>query len=140
MLVGVNINTCCKAVGNELGRLANGIDNQVIVTHTIQLIRKGEVTRSCTVTYAQFLCDKRPLKSEPFRVRLTVGGYILEYPDDAASPAASILEPKLLFNSTISDSHITIRFLSCNLKIFPWKHPWKSGLYENSLKTFPTKH
>jgi hypothetical protein len=58
------------------------------------------------VTYGNFICDYRPLKTEPFRVRLTVGGDKLPYDDDAGSPAASLLESKLIINSTISDADI----------------------------------
>ena len=46
-----------KAVTNELGRLANGIDNQARATNIIQFIRKEEVQKNCTVTYANFVCD-----------------------------------------------------------------------------------
>ena len=70
-------------------------------TNTRELIRKEEVTTGRTVIYANFVCDYRPLKSEPYKVRLTVGGERLQYPDDASSPAESLLDSKLLFNSTI---------------------------------------
>ena len=52
--------------------------------------------------YATFVCDLRPLKNEIYRVRITVGGDKLSYDDDAGSPAANLLETKLLINSTIS--------------------------------------
>jgi hypothetical protein len=42
---------------------------------------------------------------EAYRIRMVVGGDKLLYPDDPASPAASLLETKLLINSTISDAH-----------------------------------
>ena len=64
--------TCWKAVGNELGRLGNGIDKRVRETNTIELIRKEEVPKGCTVTYAIFLCDYHPLKSKPYKVRFIV--------------------------------------------------------------------
>jgi hypothetical protein len=57
------------------------------------------------VTYGNFICDLRPLKTEKHRVRLTVGGDKLLYDVDAGSPAASLLETKLIINSTISDAH-----------------------------------
>ena len=47
------------------------------MTNTIKFVRKGEVPRGYTVTYANFVCDYHPLKSKPFRLRLTVGGDIL---------------------------------------------------------------
>ena len=64
------------------------------------------------------VCDYRPNKSEPYRVRLTVRGDMLPYPDDAASPAASMLETKLLINSTISDADKGARFMTMDIKGF----------------------
>ena len=58
------------------------------------------------------MCDYSPLKSEPYRVKITVGGDRLEYPDDALSLAASILDSKLIFNSTISDARRGARCMS----------------------------
>ena len=104
LLLGKDSGTCWKAVGNELGILSNGIDNRVRATNTIKFIKKEEVPASRIVTYANFVCDCRPIKPEPYRFRLTVGGYRLEYPDDVSSPAASLLGSKLLFNITISDA------------------------------------
>ena len=57
LLVGVNSNTWWISDVNKPRRLANGIDNQVRATNTIQFIRKGEVTRGRTVTHANFVCD-----------------------------------------------------------------------------------
>ena len=62
--------------------------------------------------------DIRPLKSEKYRVRLTVGGDRLQYPDDTASPVASLLEAKLLINSTISQSTQNTRFMTIDIKDF----------------------
>ena len=63
-----------------------------------------------------FIRDYRPLKTEPHRVRLTVGGDKLDCHYDAGSPAASLLEKKLISNSTISDARKGARFLSADLK------------------------
>ena len=62
------------------------------------------------------VCDYRPLKSDPNRVRLTVGGDRLDYFDDAASPAVTLLETKLLLNSVISDSTKGARFMTIDIK------------------------
>jgi hypothetical protein len=66
------------------------------------------------VTYANAVCDYRPLKDEPYRVRLTVGGDRLPYPADAGAPAATILEAKLLFNSVISTPKA--KFMTADIK------------------------
>ena len=74
LLMGSDSDTWWNAVGNELGRLAKGIDNQLIATNTIKFTQKGEVPRGCNFTHVNFVRDFHPLKSEPFRVRLTVCG------------------------------------------------------------------
>ena len=56
------------------------------------------------VTYANFILDHIPLKTEQNRVRLTVGGDKLTYDEDPGSPAASLIETKLMINSVISDA------------------------------------
>jgi len=68
------------------------------------------------ITYATFVCDHCPLKDEKWRVRCVVGGDKLTYPGDPASPAASLLDTKLMLNSTISDAKHGARFLSADLK------------------------
>ena len=66
------------------------------------------------------ICDFRPLKSELYsvRFRLTVGGDCLEYTSDAASPAASLIETKVLLNSIISQSAKGCRFMTLGIKDF----------------------
>ena len=68
------------------------------------------------------VCDYRPLKEEKYRVRLTIGGDVLEYENNASSPAASLLETKLLLNSVISDAHAGARFMTADLKDFHTVH------------------
>jgi hypothetical protein len=90
-------------------------------TETIDFIMRSDVPSDKKVTYGSFICDFRPLKSEPYRVRLTVGGDKLPYDDDAGSPAASLLETKLLLNSTILDAdkkvHVSFALI---LRIISW--------------------
>ena len=85
-------------------------------TDTIDFIHQHEVPPDKKVTYGNFICDYRPLKTEPYRVRLTVGGDKLPYDDDAGSPAASLLETKLIINITISNADKGARFLCADLK------------------------
>ena len=84
----------------------------------MDFIPYSAVPQDRIVTYANMVCDIRPLKSEMFQVRLTVGGDCLQYPDDTASPAATLLESKLLLNSTISQSAQGARFMTLDSKDF----------------------
>ena len=72
-------------------------------TDTVTFIHKYMVPQNCKVTYSNFVCDYRPLKSEPFPVQMTVGGDKLDYTSDTTLPAASLVETKLIVNSVISD-------------------------------------
>ena len=106
-----------RAISYELGRLAQGFVH-IQGNDVMDFISKSAVPFGKIVTYARMVCDFRPLKEEQFRLRLTVGGDRLHYPDDATSPAASLLETKLLINSTISQSSRGARFMTLDIKDF----------------------
>ena len=125
LLSGTQKETWTTSLANEWGRLAKGIKNRVVGTDTIEFISKSQVPQNNKVTYVNFICDYRPLKTEVWRVRLTVGGDLLPYPYEAASPAASLIETKLIINSTISDASKGARFMGADLKDFPLKIPMK---------------
>ena len=93
-----------------------GIGNRITGTDTMEFIKKEDIPHHKKITYANFVCDYRPLKAEKHRVRMTIGGDKLEYENETASPAASLLETKLLINSVISDSNKGARFLTMDLK------------------------
>ena len=101
LLQGPSKNIWRQALSNKLGRLAQG-GNNIQGNDVVDFIHFHEVPNNKIVTYANMVCDIRPLKTEKFSVRLTVGCDRLQYPDDTASPAATLLETKLLLNSTIS--------------------------------------
>ena len=105
------------SLSNELGRLAQGIGT-VKGNNALNFIPRHKIPKGNKVAYANMVCDHRPLMKERFRVRLTLGGDVLEYDGNASSPAASLLEAKLLINSVISDSHLGAKFMSIDLKDF----------------------
>lgn len=124
LLQGGMSKTWGNSLSNELGRLVQGI-RSIKGNDVIDFITKEEVPSHKKVTYANMVCDYRPLKSDPRRVRLTVGGNKLDYPDDAASPAATLLETKLLINITISNASIGARFMTIDIKTSFFKHACK---------------
>ena len=103
MLAGPSKGIWTQSLSNEWGRLAQGNSNGVRSTDTIEFIFRHDVPKGSDVTYATYVLDYRSLKSEPYRVRITVGGNRLTYTEDSGSPAANLLETKVLLNSTISD-------------------------------------
>jgi hypothetical protein len=54
------------------------------------------------IPYGKLVCDFKPNKKEKHRVRLTVGGDILDYSGDTATSTADITTFKILINSTLS--------------------------------------
>jgi hypothetical protein len=60
---------------------------------------------------------------------LVAGGDKLPYDKDVGSPAASLLETKLLINSVISDATKGAKFMSCDLKDFFLATPMEDAEY-----------
>ena len=62
-------------------------------------------------------------------MRITVGGDKLSYDLDAGSPAANILETKLLINGTISDSKQGAWFMTADIKDYFLASPMEKPEY-----------
>jgi hypothetical protein len=62
-----------RSAANEFGRLAHAVGGRVQGTNTIKFIPVADVPKNRTVTYARFVCDCRPQKSEPEHTRLANG-------------------------------------------------------------------
>ena len=109
-----------RGLDNELGRLSQGFQpNNIVGTNTLRFVKKSTIPLGRKITYANFVCDLRPLKHEMYRVRMTVGGDKLDYPHDTASPTAELLDTKLIVNSTISDhQRYGSKFCSIDIKDF----------------------
>ena len=109
--------------------MAQGNDHGVLYHDAIDFISKQEVPPKRAVTYASFVLDYRPLKSDPYRVRITVGGDRLIYSNDAGSPASNIIETKILLNSVISDAHRGARFMTMDIKDYFLNTPMATPEY-----------
>lgn len=116
LLQGKSSQAWNRSLSNEWGRLADGNDAGMKGTQTIAFMPQSLVPSDKKVTYATMACDYRPLKDEKHRVRITVGRDKLPYHEDAGSPAADLLETKLLLNSTISDAKRGARFMCLDIK------------------------
>ena len=64
LLKGDMAATWATSLANEWGRLSKGIKNRVVGTDTIDFIYQSEVPAGQKVTYGNFVCDYRPLKTE----------------------------------------------------------------------------
>ena len=96
-------------------------------TNTILLIPKENVSAGAKITYANLICDFRPLKKETHRVRMTVGGDKLIYDGDPSSPEVSLLNTKIMLNSVISDLHIGERWMTADIKNHYFQSPMKNS-------------
>ena len=138
LLKGIQGINWAQSLTNEWDRLGDGRIGKVKGTNTIKFIARSEVPAGRKVTYGNFVCDHRPLKTEPLRVRLTVGGDKLDYPYDASSPASGLIDAKILFNSTISDAKNGAKFMTADLKDFFLNTPMDRAEYMKiQYKYFP---
>jgi hypothetical protein len=90
-----------KAAANEFGRLAQGVGDRVEGSNTFFFILHQAVPKCKIITYGRFVVDIRPNKSEIHRVRLTVGGNLIQYPGDVSTRSAYLTTSKCLWNITI---------------------------------------
>eukprot|EP00804_Cyclotella_cryptica_P020408 CCRYP_012623-RA/>CCRYP_012623-RA protein AED:0.44 eAED:0.44 QI:0/0/0/1/0/0/2/0/536 len=66
--------------------------------------------RQKDITYGRIVVALRPQKMEPARTRLTVGGNLIVYPWDVATPTSDLNTAKLLFNSVVSTPGAVFNF------------------------------
>eukprot|EP00804_Cyclotella_cryptica_P000710 CCRYP_000992-RB/>CCRYP_000992-RB protein AED:0.38 eAED:0.38 QI:0/0/0/1/0/0/2/0/263 len=83
-------NVWTQAMCKELGRLAQGWDGST-GTDTIFFIHLRQNCRRLP-----------PQKDDPNRVRITVGGNLINYPGELTTRTADLTTAKILWNSTIS--------------------------------------
>jgi len=106
-----------RSFANEIGRLAQGVGERMKSgSDNMFFIPKSASPVNRKVTYANPLCDYRPLKDGPYRIRLVVDGDRLNYDADTGAPTANLLDVKILLNSIISTPGA--RFASIDIKDF----------------------
>ena len=65
--------------------------------------------------YLQIRANHRPQKSDPYRIRFTVGGNLVNYKGKTYTPKADLTTAKLPFNSVVSTADDTLFYLDlCN--------------------------
>ena len=129
LLAGEDKVTWTRSLRNEWGRLLSGSNYGVKGTKIITFIVKSDVEKNRDVTYATFVCDIKPHKVETHRIRITVRGDRLDCPEDTGSPAANMLETKLLVNSTISIANYGVRFISADISNYFLASPMERAEY-----------
>ena len=99
----------------EIGRLAQGQKDMVEGTNCIFFIPPEEVPpeRKKDITYVRICANYRPEKEDPNRIRITLGGNLVNYPGDVGTRTADLLTVKLLLNSVISKPNA--KFMSLDI-------------------------
>jgi hypothetical protein len=130
--------TWSKAFGKEIGRLAQGQKGVVNGTDALFFIPKSDVPpeRLRDITYARICANYRPEKADPNRIRITLGGNLVNYPGDVGTRTADLLTVKLLLNSVISTPGA--RFMSLDISNFYLMAPMTRYKYVRmNLSDFP---
>jgi hypothetical protein len=88
------------------------------------------------ITYGQTVCNYRLEKKDPYHTRITMGGNLINCPDDCGMPTADLLTVKLLLNSVISTPNA--KFMTINIKVFYLMTPmdWYE-YFRMKLELFP---
>ena len=94
-----------RAAAREFGRLAQGLgpDSDMLTgTDTIRFIRHTDLPADRKATYSRFVASERPNKEELYRVRLTAGGNLVDYPGPVSTPTVDMPVVKCHLNSVLS--------------------------------------
>ncbi len=105
-----------KAMSKELHRLAQGCPGVTKGTNNIVYLSHSDICKipqDRTVTYARIVIDHRPQKEDSHRVRITVGGNLIDYPFELTTRTADMVSSKILWNSVISTKDA--RFAGANI-------------------------
>lgn len=85
-------------------------------TDTIRFIHPSQMPKDRTAAYIRTVCADRPEKTNPKRVRITIGGDRINYPGNTSTKTADMTTVKIQVNSTISTRDA--RFMTGDLKDF----------------------
>jgi hypothetical protein len=86
----------------EFGRLMQGVGGRVQGTNTMFFIKRSDIPDGRKATYPRFVCEERPQKKEVNRMRLTLGGNLIDYPGEVSTRTAEMDIIKILLNSVVS--------------------------------------
>ena len=79
------------------------------------------------LTYGRICVNYCPEKSDPYRILLTLGGKLINFPGDCGTPTANMLTVKLLLYSTISTKGA--KFMTIDISNFYLNTPMERPEY-----------
>jgi hypothetical protein len=95
-----------------------GIRRFVTTTKTIFFQRKSKITpKQCNyITYGHIVCVYHSKKKDLYRTCITMGGNLVNYPDNCGTPVVDIITIKILLSSIISTNNA--KFMTIDLNDF----------------------
>jgi hypothetical protein len=112
-----------RGFGNECRRLFQGI-RDIPGTDTCFFIKLTNIPKYRKITYGKIVCNYKLHKKEKERVRLTVGGDILDYSGDVATSTADITTFKILINSTLYTEEAAMMMMDIKNYYLGTPLPW----------------
>ena len=107
-------------------------------TNTVFYVPNSRVPAKCKVAYARMVTTICPQRTEVNRIRVTVGGDILDYHGATTTNCSSLTTTKCLLNSTISTPDA--RFMTMDIKGFYYVTPMSQYEYMKlALDFFPVE-
>ena len=96
-------------------------------TETIKFLHYHEMSKNQRPTYARFVCEVRPQKTEKEHTRLMVGGNLIDYPDPVTTQTCDLVTFKMHINSTLSQPKQ--KYCSFDIKNFYLNTPMEHSEY-----------
>jgi len=91
-----------QAAANEIGRLTQGnLPHMTTGTNTMAFIRRNQVPHDRKAVELKIVSADKPNKAIKERIRFTVRGDQVEYPDDVSTKTAALISVKILLNSVL---------------------------------------
>jgi hypothetical protein len=127
-------------MSKELHPLAQGKPGVTKATNTIYFLSHDEIRhipKDQTVMYARIVINHWPQKEDPNRVRITIGGNLINYPFELTTCTTDMVSSNLLWNSTISMTGAC--FAGANIKNMYLETPLDCFKYMRMpISLFPT--
>ena len=106
----------------ELGRLLQGYKSTKGTNTCVVLMPEQvkQILKDQTTMYARIVLDYRTMKTDPYCVRITFGGNLINYLGDITTRTADMISSKLLKNSillTPNAQHACFDIKMCTYKL-----------------------
>ena len=117
LLTGEDAARWLDGCSKEVARLCNGrLADNTKGTNTMHFIDLRQLPKNRRATYLRIVAAYRAQKADPYRVRWTVGGNLVDYPGIVYTPSADLTTVKILLNSIISTKDA--KFVNIDIKDF----------------------